>query len=116
MLDYRNFKELANHEVWIPFHFLPGNDGLQAGKDPSGKFINKIICEPNSYIAQDMIHSCIENKNTLYGLHRLGITMHVYADTWAHQGFAGVNHKVNNASKIKKEGRIDKNFKNRIIR
>ena len=26
MLDYRNFKELANHRVWTPFHFLPGNE------------------------------------------------------------------------------------------
>ena len=25
LLDYRNFQELANHHVWIPFHFLPGN-------------------------------------------------------------------------------------------
>ena len=22
MLDYRNFEKLANHHVWIPFHFL----------------------------------------------------------------------------------------------
>ncbi|MDF2389052.1 hypothetical protein JMG10_47020 [Nostoc ellipsosporum NOK] len=100
MLDYRNFQELANHRVWIPFHFLPGNDGLKAGEDPDGKFINKLICRPNSDVAQQMVRECIQQRHTAYGLHRLGITMHVYVDTWAHQGFAGVNHQVNEAKKL----------------
>lgn len=95
MLDYRNFAELANHTVWLPFHFLPGNAGKPAGEDPSGEFIEKIICRPNSFIARDMVRDCIANRHKAYGLHRLGVTMHVYADTWAHQGFAGVNHKIN---------------------
>ncbi|QSJ15531.1 hypothetical protein JYQ62_27390 [Nostoc sp. UHCC 0702] len=104
MLDYRNFQELANHRVWIPFHFLPGNDGLKAGEDPDGKFINKLICRPNSDVAQQMVRECIQQRHTAYALHRLGITMHVYVDTWAHQGFAGVNHRVNEAKKL-----LDKN-------
>ncbi len=95
MLDYRNFEALANHQVWIPFHFLPGNGGKPAGKNPDGKFIEKIICRPNSYVARDMVRACIKQQDTPYGLHRLGVTMHVYADTWAHKGFAGINHKVN---------------------
>ncbi len=95
MLDYRNFDALANHHVWLPFHFLPGNGGLEAGRNPDGSFIEKIICRPNSPVAQDMVRACIEDADAAYGLHRLGVTMHVYADTWAHQGFAGVNHKVN---------------------
>jgi hypothetical protein len=94
-LDYRNFEELANHHVWIPFHFLPGNGGLRAGEDPAGSFIGKIVCQPNSHVAQDMIRACIAERDSLYGLHRLGVTMHVFADTWAHQGFAGVRHKIN---------------------
>ena len=86
MLDYSNFKKLANHQVWIPFHFLPGNGGLRAGENPRGTFIDKIACKPNSCVALDMVVSCIREQDTPYGLHRLGITMHVYADTWAHQG------------------------------
>lgn len=97
MLDYRNFKELANYKVWIPFHFLPGNGGLPAGKDPPGSFIEKLICRPNSPVAQAMVRECIDQRYRSYGLHRLGITMHVFADTWAHQGFAGVSHEVNSA-------------------
>ena len=100
MLDYRNFKALANHRVWIPFHFLPGNDGRPAGENPKAPFIKKIICRPDSHVARDMIAACIDDRDKRYGLHRLGICMHVYADTWAHQGFAGVNDKVNEAGRI----------------
>lgn len=99
-LDYRNFRRLASNNVWIPFHFLPGNGGLPAHKNPEGKFINKLICYPNSHVAQEMLSECIDCRHLPHGLHRLGITMHVYADTWAHQGFAGVNHKVNEAKLI----------------
>jgi hypothetical protein len=96
-LDYRNFRELANHRVWIPFHFLPGNGGLPAGQEPPGKFIEKLICVPDSPVARDMVALTIAARGAASGLHRLGIAMHVYADTWAHQGFAGVNHRVNAA-------------------
>jgi len=95
MLDKRNTKALANHQVWLPFHFLPGNGGRPAGENPDGKFINKIICRPDSPVAQDMVAACINNKEKAYSLHQLGITMHIYADTWAHQHFAGVLHPVN---------------------
>ena len=100
MLDYRNFEELASHQVWVPFHFLPGNGGLPAGEHPEGPFIRKLVCRPNSHVAQDMIASVIYARHTRYALHRLGISMHVYADTWAHQGFAGVSHEINHARQL----------------
>lgn len=115
MLDYRNFRELANNRVWIPFHFLPGNGGLAAGQDPPGSFIDKLICRPNSPVAQAMVKDCILNRHPAYGLYRLGITMHVYADTWAHQGFAGVNHRVNEARNLADgEGKPDTKLANRL--
>ena len=95
MLDYRNTDELANHQVWIPFHFLPGNGGKPAGENPDGSFIRKIVCVADSPVALDMLKACVADFEKPYALHRLGIAMHVYADTWAHQGFAGVNHKIN---------------------
>ncbi|MBQ4832980.1 hypothetical protein J8L70_06990 [Pseudoalteromonas sp. MMG010] len=100
MLDYKNLDSLKNMKVWVPFHFLPGNGGLPAGQNPSGTFIKKLVCKPGSYIAKDMISECIAEKNRPYGLHRLGITSHVFIDTWGHQGFAGVNHDVNKVENI----------------
>lgn len=95
MLDIRNSKELLNHQVWLPFHFLPGNGGLAAGENPEGSFINKIVCTPNSPIAKEMTRNAILENEKSYGLHHLGVVMHIFADTWAHQGFAGVLHEVN---------------------
>ncbi len=115
MLDYRNSDELANHQVWIPFHFLPGNAGLKPGENPGGSFIQKLICRPDSYVARDMLRACVQDRDKAYGLHRLGITMHVYADTWAHQGFAGVKHDVNEAKHLKSNNKsLDKSFTNKI--
>lgn len=114
MLDYNNFKELANHQVWIPFHFLPGNGNLPAGENPEEHFINKIVCTPDSFIAREMVNSCIREQDSPYGLHRLGITMHVYADTWAHQGFAGVQHKINAITALDDNDNVDPVFVDRL--
>lgn len=102
-LDLRNLKNEENHLVWLPFHFLPGNGGLPHDQDPHGSFINKIICRPGSYVAEEMIEAAIADKGKS-SLHRLGITMHVYADTWSHQGFAGVLHEVNEVGKLTETG------------
>ena len=115
MLDYRNSDKLANHLVWIPFHFLPGNDGKAAGEDPEGGFINKLVCCPDSFIARDMLRACANDFDKPYALHRLGIAMHVYADTWAHQGFVGVNHKINEISNLKSDDHaLDESFVNKM--
>jgi len=100
MLDYRNLKSLESSEAWIPFHFLPGNGGLPAGQDPDGSFIRKLVCQPNSYVARDMVRECIQDKGQPYGLHRLGITSHVFTDAWAHHGFAGVHHVINQVTQV----------------
>lgn len=115
MLDYRNSDELANHRVWIPFHFLPGNGGLEAGQNPDGEFISKLICKPDSPVARDMLKLSVQDKDKPYGLHRLGISMHVYADTFAHQGFAGVNHKINEVTDLESDdSSLDQGFFERV--
>ncbi len=95
MIDLKNMNYEDGLKVWQPFHFLAGNNNLPAGTDPAGKFIEKLICRPNSVIARDMVRAAFDDIKKPYALHRLGIAMHVYADTWAHQGFAGVLHPVN---------------------
>jgi hypothetical protein len=114
-LDYRNLEQLANKQVWIPFHFLPGNDSLPAGSYQGDDPVDRTICRPNSYVARDMLRECIRAQQSPFGLHRLGISMHVYADTWAHQGFTGINHHINRASKLlDANGEIDPRKQERI--
>lgn len=94
-LDYRNLDEVATHLVWVPFHFLPGNGGKPADQNPQAPFIEKIICVKDSPVARDMLAACVRDAAAPYALHRLGISLHAYMDTWAHHGFAGVCHDVN---------------------
>ncbi|MDC9728354.1 MAG: hypothetical protein PSN04_03360, partial [Methyloprofundus sp.] len=78
-------------------------------------FLPRLICRPNSPIAQLMVKNCIQslgkqeptNRQSIAyrkALSRLGISMHVYADTWAHQDFAGVSHQFNELSDIRSSG------------
>lgn len=103
MLDYRNARALANHLVWLPFHFLPGGAvsdailGSSTADASESAFAERSMCRADSQLAQDMVRGAILRRDRPYALHRLGITMHVYADTWAHQGFVGFMCKVNEA-------------------
>lgn len=89
MIDYNNLVAMQNHLAWIPFHFLPGNEGLEAGKEPAQGLRAKLICRPDSAVARDMLREAMKDRGTPRELHRLGVAMHVYADTFAHQGFVG---------------------------
>lgn len=101
MLDIKNIEKRDQRQVWVPFHFLPGNAGLVAGENPDGSFINKLVCKPYSPVAVDLLNKCMNDIDKDYALHRLGITMHVFADTFAHKGFAGVIHRVNKVKDLK---------------
>jgi hypothetical protein len=101
MIDYRHLMKMKSRLVWVPFHFLPGNGGKPAGQNPDGEFIDKLVCKPNSYVAQDMKAACIADSHKPFALHRLGITAHVYVDTWAHQNFAGVDHEINDVNDLR---------------
>lgn len=108
MLDYRNMRDLANHRVWLPFHFLPGNGGDPAPANPpvyrsAEEFIARCVCCPNSPPARDLMRAVIERQDRPYALHRLGVATHVFADTWAHQGFVGYQHQINLASNVAAE-------------
>jgi hypothetical protein len=102
--DFENFDPVDDLLVWMPFHFLPGNGGAAAGDNPAGTFIDKIVTYPDSPVAREMVQAAILDHAKPYSLHRLGITLHVYADTWAHQGFAGVLHEINNVTDFRETG------------
>ncbi len=75
-----------------------------------GTFINKLICKPHNHIARAMLDLSIK-KNKPYGLNRLGISMHVYADAFAHRSFAGVNHAINEVTDLNSDDTsLDKGF------
>lgn len=73
--------------IWVPFHFLPGGDG--------DSFTQKLICQPNSVIAQQMFASHLTKAQAPYALELMGVAAHVYADTFAHYDFCGVSSRWN---------------------
>jgi hypothetical protein len=74
--------------VWVPFHFLPGADGATQSQ--------RLICRKNSPVAQAMVKHHIENwHDQPYAIELIGITAHVFADTFAHFGFSGVSSRAN---------------------
>ncbi|MES2104898.1 MAG: DUF6765 family protein [Pseudomonadota bacterium] len=107
MLDYSNMQMLSNHRVWLPFHFLPGNNNEPRPAVPptldAEAFAQRCVCRPNSAPAQELMRSVTERQARGYALYRLGIAAHVFVDTWAHQGFVGFSSKLNIASKLQAE-------------
>ncbi|MFP5220787.1 MAG: DUF6765 family protein [Acidobacteriota bacterium] len=101
IIDARNASAIQDTNTWVPFHFLPGNCGRRHDDPtPPPPFLERLECIQNSLIAQDMLAECASLKQEPHHLHRLGITMHVYADTWAHQHFTGLDIKQNDASSL----------------
>lgn len=85
--DTKNIDHDDQRQVWVPFHFLPGNEGES--------FTERLICRKDSSIAQEMVQNTLRNLDSTSGAYRLGITAHVYADTFAHYGFSGVSSRWN---------------------
>lgn len=83
----------GNCEVWIPFHFLPGLQGETNDE--------KLVCKKNSELANKLADRLLATTldNSDFGF-RLGIGLHVYADTWAHQEFAGLNAALNKVQSL----------------
>ena len=78
--------------IWAAFHFLPGD--LYAEKKRVSRMYRskyRLICKPNGTLVKDTV-----NLAKGRGLPAVGIAMHVLADTWAHQNFAGTPSLVIN--------------------
>ena len=91
-LDLNVFRKEVGYDIFLPFHFLPGGKGEE--------FYDKLICRENSEIAKQMLEDTLLTIKKPYGIHRLGITFHVYADTWSHQNFHGLQKEHNDVDEL----------------
>jgi hypothetical protein len=101
-LDLGALSKATCYEIWIPFHFLPGNLGLD--------FYERMLTRANSVVAQRIIDRFLDSSLKPYTLHLLGIILHVYADTWSHQNFMGLEHEMNDVNNLKVEGETDESL------
>jgi hypothetical protein len=95
MHDYQNAENADNRLVWAPFHFLPANQGVTLEE--------RAVCRPDSDIAREVVRRAIRGADAVNALHRLGVTLHSYVDTWAHQGFSGIKSDVNRVHDLEAE-------------
>ena len=79
--------------IWASFHFLPRDLYRNPMKRCSRAYRRKyrLICGPNGELAADTVRLA-KGKS----LEAAGLAMHVIADTWAHQYFAGTPSLVMN--------------------
>ena len=83
--------------VWVPFHFFPGNNGPE-NKDPKNKdnvFSEQLICQKDSPLINELINHYLDLYDRPFALELMGLTAHVYADTFSHSGFSGVSSTQN---------------------
>ncbi len=82
--------QTEQRNVWVPFHFYPGNEG--------GSLSKKLLCVKDSLLAQEMVSNHIDHALSVkeeYGAALMGIMAHVYSDTFSHYGFSGVSSREN---------------------
>ena len=80
-------------DVWIPFHFYPAGAAVTRPPRRDGGS-NALDVQPDSGRAKAMLVAALKTRN----LYRVGIALHTYADTWAHQNFTGRNEEWNRVS------------------
>jgi hypothetical protein len=76
--------------VYIPFHFFPGDINYNGAKRKDGK-TNRFNCTPGSAFVTELLARAFDSRD----FHRIGIALHTFADSWAHQNFTGTNDEWN---------------------
>jgi len=76
--------------VYLPFHFVPGDPQSSAAKR-SDKKTHELAVSRDSENARILLIEALRRGD----LYRIGIALHSYADTWAHQNFTGTMDDFN---------------------
>lgn len=86
------FQWHIKRDVFIPFHFLPSEEGI--GKK------HGLIVKPFPKIAERIFNEALKEEDKKLKLIRIGVALHTIADTWAHQGFSGIKHDENKVKNL----------------
>ena len=109
-LDVANIDPEDQRHVWVPFHFIPGNEG--------NEYTEKLICRKDSAVVRELVRHHVQSSEKSYYLPLLGITAHVFADTFSHYGFSGVSSRKNRIDmgtlRIVNADRFDEDLQNHI--
>jgi len=85
-------------KVWVAFHFLPGNQMHDHHRDSPYSLVERLICRPgrdDNRFAQNILDHALSHADKPFFQHIVGVTAHVFADTFSHHGFIGLSHHWN---------------------
>ncbi len=82
--NYVFWDESVMNDVYLPFHFLPGDADAAAAARADGRRSIWAVT-PNSILAKELLTAAFKEKDP----YLMGIALHAFADTWAHQNFCG---------------------------
>lgn len=77
--------------IYRPFHFIPGDAAAAGARRKDGRAGAWVVTE-DSPLAREILVAALRTRN----LYRIGVALHSYADTWAHQNFSA-DDEVQNA-------------------
>ena len=85
--------------VYAPFHFIPAEHNINKSeikkiKEKMGLY-NPLTTFQDCKNARDLVEESIKSKD----LYQIGISLHVYADTWSHSRFSGFQEPWNGVEK-----------------
>ncbi len=79
--------------IYPLFHFIPGDPRAETAWRKDGK-MHWLNTTPNSINANAVLDAALKSNN----MYRIGIAIHSYVDTWAHQNFIGYYDDFNSMS------------------
>ena len=88
--NYGFWSSETPRQVYIPFHFVPGETDHPGARRIDGQ-TNPLNTTPDSPAAKQILIAALKSRD----LYRIGIALHTYADTWAHQNFSGIREPWN---------------------
>jgi hypothetical protein len=86
-LKTMNFSSMTNNTC--AFHFVPGCEGHDVAR--------KFRCMPDGKVIRDILDESLLDDDVV----KFGMVLHAYADSFSHQGFAGIPSKVNDIVMLK---------------
>jgi len=88
--NYLFWNEDVARTIYRPFHFIPGDRSLAASRRLDGNPGRNAVTE-DSPLARELLITALNTRD----LYRIGIALHAYADTWAHQNFSAEDEPQN---------------------
>ncbi len=121
----------ADCSIWTPFHFLPGNfiptsgpvynEGLHKVRKTKKDSTNvEYLCRPYSSLVKKMMdhthqkYNKIKDQDRITALNLVGVRMHTFIDTWAHQDFCGFDNSINDCGLSVKQRVYEKDGQKKI--